>query len=77
LFDKIVDRGAYSEKDASKLIKEILDALAYLHKNGVVHRDLKVDQTPTKLLTIMLARESFIFNRYTRLRYKDCGFWAI
>lgn len=41
LFDKIVERGAYSEKDASKLVKEILDALSYLHKNGVVHRDLK------------------------------------
>lgn len=41
LFDKIVERGAYSEKDASKLIREILDAVDYLHQNKVVHRDLK------------------------------------
>jgi serine/threonine protein kinase len=32
LFDKIVERGAYSEKDASKVVREILDALLYLHK---------------------------------------------
>ncbi len=42
LFDRIVERGFYSEKDASKVIRDILDAVAYLHKNGVVHRDLKV-----------------------------------
>ncbi len=50
LFDKIVERGAYSEKDASKLIREILDALAYLHKNGVVHRDLKVSNSQWDLI---------------------------
>jgi serine/threonine protein kinase len=42
LFDKIVERGTYSEKDAAKLVSEILDAISYLHNSGVVHRDLKV-----------------------------------
>ncbi|KAJ8372806.1 hypothetical protein AAFF_G00276610 [Aldrovandia affinis] len=41
LFDRILDRGVYTEKDASLVIRQVLDAVAYLHKNGIVHRDLK------------------------------------
>uniref|UniRef100_A0A3Q2NRQ9 Calcium/calmodulin-dependent protein kinase type IV n=1 Tax=Fundulus heteroclitus TaxID=8078 RepID=A0A3Q2NRQ9_FUNHE len=37
----IVERGYYSERDAAHVIKQILEAVAYLHGNGVVHRDLK------------------------------------
>jgi len=41
LFDKIVDKGSYSEKDASFVMKQIVDAVRYLHENNIVHRDLK------------------------------------
>ncbi|GMR45400.1 hypothetical protein PMAYCL1PPCAC_15595 [Pristionchus mayeri] len=41
LFDRIVAKGSYTEKDASNLIKQVLAAVQYMHDNGVVHRDLK------------------------------------
>jgi len=41
LFDKIVQRGEYSEQDASKIVRQIVSAVGYLHANGIAHRDLK------------------------------------
>ncbi|XP_016390951.1 calcium/calmodulin-dependent protein kinase type 1D-like isoform X1 [Sinocyclocheilus rhinocerous] len=41
LFDRIVEKGFYTEKDASTLIRQVLDAVNYLHNMGIVHRDLK------------------------------------
>ncbi|CAL9683011.1 unnamed protein product [Knipowitschia caucasica] len=41
LFDRIVEKGFYTEKDASTLIRQVLDAVDYLHTMGIVHRDLK------------------------------------
>ncbi|XP_075219841.1 calcium/calmodulin-dependent protein kinase I isoform X1 [Lycorma delicatula] len=41
LFDRIVEKGSYTEKDASDLIRQVLEAVDYMHEQGVVHRDLK------------------------------------
>jgi calcium/calmodulin-dependent protein kinase I len=41
LFDQIVARGEYSEKDASNIVRQIISAVAHLHANGIAHRDLK------------------------------------
>lgn len=41
LFDQIVSRGSYSERDAAAICKQILEAVQYMHSNGIAHRDLK------------------------------------
>jgi len=41
LFDKIVEKGSYSEKDASVIIGKLFSSVAYLHENNIAHRDLK------------------------------------
>ncbi len=41
LFDTIIQRGHYSEADARTLTRTMLDAILYLHTQGVAHRDLK------------------------------------
>jgi len=65
LFDRIVSKGSYSEKEASELMKQVLDALSYLHAKGIVHRDLKPENllyaspapdAPIKLADFGLAK---------------------
>jgi len=41
LFDSIVARGFYSEKDAARVTAQMASACRYLHSKGIVHRDLK------------------------------------
>ncbi|XP_053320867.1 calcium/calmodulin-dependent protein kinase type IV-like [Spea bombifrons] len=58
LFDRIVERGYYSEQDAALVVQQVLEAVTYLHSNGVVHRDLKpenllyADMSPDSILKI-------------------------
>jgi len=41
LFFKIVERGSYSEKDASSIVRQIAEGVMYLHARNICHRDLK------------------------------------
>lgn len=41
LFDQIIKRPYYSERDAAHIMKQVLGAVAYCHSNNIVHRDLK------------------------------------
>jgi len=41
LFDRIIEKGHFSEKDAATSFVQMVDALGYLHSKQIVHRDLK------------------------------------
>jgi len=41
LFERIIKKGYYSERDACTLMQKLLTALAYMHSKGIMHRDIK------------------------------------
>jgi len=65
LFERIVEREQYSEEDAKEVMRQLLDAIGYIHSKNVVHRDLKpenllledeADDTRIKLTDFGLSR---------------------
>ncbi|KAH3746015.1 myosin light chain kinase [Pelomyxa schiedti] len=41
LFNKIISRGHFTEADAVSIVKQICEAINFLHRQGICHRDLK------------------------------------
>jgi serine/threonine protein kinase len=69
LFDRILehttDDGCFDEQSAARIIKSLLEAVAYLHDHGIVHRDIKPENilfesqehdSPIRLIDFGLAR---------------------
>lgn len=55
VFDWILDQGNYTERDASNVIRQVLEAVAYLHSLNIVHRNLKVIGAISLSLALFLA----------------------
>ncbi|XP_042215656.1 calcium/calmodulin-dependent protein kinase type 1-like [Homarus americanus] len=73
LFDRIVEKGSYTEKDASGLIRQVLEAVDYMHDQGVVHRDLK----PENLLYFSQDEDSKIMiSDFGLSKMEDSGIMA-
>jgi calcium-dependent protein kinase len=41
LFDEIIAKGKFNERDAAVLLKQLLSCVCYCHEHNIVHRDLK------------------------------------
>lgn len=41
LFDRIIKLGSFTEQDAVKALRMLLEGMKYLHSLGITHRDLK------------------------------------
>jgi serine/threonine protein kinase len=41
LFEHLIVKGPFSERDASRFVKQHAQALSYIHSKGLVHADLK------------------------------------
>jgi serine/threonine protein kinase len=41
LFERIVGRPRFTEVEAAKLLRPLLESVAYMHDLGIVHRDIK------------------------------------
>eukprot|EP00742_Colponemidia_sp_Colp-10_P000181 GILJ01000202.1.p1 GENE.GILJ01000202.1~~GILJ01000202.1.p1 ORF type:complete len:469 (+),score=93.72 GILJ01000202.1:43-1449(+) len=76
LFDRIIAKGHFTERDAAILMKQILSATVYCHRHNICHRDLKPEnflfQTPAddsnlKIIDFGLSR---IFNEQTVMTTK-------
>lgn len=59
LFDRIINKGKFTEHDASLVIVQMLEAINYLHGQNIVHRDLKPENilylTPDENSNVVLA----------------------
>eukprot|EP00958_Prasinococcus_capsulatus_P005811 scaffold558_cov376-Prasinococcus_capsulatus_cf.AAC.3 len=55
LFDRIIQRGRYSEKDAAAVISQIASAIDALHSQNILHCDLKPENV--RVCSPPLARQ--------------------
>ena len=54
VFDRLCDRGTYTERDAAALVRQVTSALQHIHQANVVHRDIK----PENLLHVDVADDA-------------------
>lgn len=79
LFDRIKAKGRYSERDASRVLRQLFEAIAHMHERKVAHCDLKpdnflfvtgADDAPIKVIDFGLSK--FMMHR-RHYYHQFCG----
>mmetsp|Transcript_6796 Transcript_6796/g.15953 ORF Transcript_6796/g.15953 Transcript_6796/m.15953 type:complete len:380 (-) Transcript_6796:121-1260(-) len=70
LFDRILDLGHFSEKDAAQVIRQVIEGIEHMHSVGTVHRDLK----PENLLMLSGDKSTA---EYNHVKIADFGLSAL
>jgi len=61
-FDRILERGYYTERQAAKVCRTMVEVLHFIHSQGIIHRDLKPENV------LLISKKSD-----TRLKVIDFG----
>eukprot|EP00744_Colponema_vietnamica_P002349 GILI01003701.1.p1 GENE.GILI01003701.1~~GILI01003701.1.p1 ORF type:complete len:490 (-),score=178.72 GILI01003701.1:255-1679(-) len=65
LFDRIIAKGNFTEREAADLMKQLLSAILYCHQHNICHRDLKPENfifqtsepdSPVKIIDFGLSK---------------------
>uniref|UniRef100_A0A3P9PUL8 non-specific serine/threonine protein kinase n=1 Tax=Poecilia reticulata TaxID=8081 RepID=A0A3P9PUL8_POERE len=59
LMDRICDRRRLGEREVRRYTRQILSAVEHLHRHGIVHRDLKI--------------ENFLLDEHNNIKIVDFG----
>ena len=62
LFDRIISKKCYSEREACEVVASLLNAISFLHERNIIHRDIKPEN-------ILLAS----LNSDTDIKLSDFG----
>eukprot|EP00747_Dinoflagellata_sp_TGD_P163286 gnl/TRDRNA2_/TRDRNA2_181793_c0_seq1.p1 gnl/TRDRNA2_/TRDRNA2_181793_c0~~gnl/TRDRNA2_/TRDRNA2_181793_c0_seq1.p1 ORF type:complete len:380 (+),score=57.40 gnl/TRDRNA2_/TRDRNA2_181793_c0_seq1:50-1189(+) len=82
LYDRIQQKQYYSEPEANATIRNLLEAVCYIHSKGIMHRDLKpenillaskVSNTDIKISDFGLAKMSRDYPRRLPRSHSICG----
>lgn len=82
LYDRIQQKRFYCESDAKLLVKNVLEAVAFIHSKGIMHRDLKpenillvskVSNTDIKVSDFGLAKISKDYPHRLPRSHSICG----
>jgi calcium-dependent protein kinase len=78
LFDQLTgnatNKKGFAESKAARMLQDMLSAVLYLHNNGIVHRDLKLEnflfeeKTPNSSLKLIDFGLSKHFAEHERMR---------
>lgn len=79
LFDMIVEKECYSEQEAAKAFRPIVDAIRYCHSKGIVHRDLKpenllyLEENPDSTIKVSDFGLARVLDSKSQLMSTVCG----